>query len=187
MTTTINLRPWREERRKQRQQEFFALLIFAAALGAAIFWFWQQSVQAGITDQRERNRFVQQEISVLEEKISEIDELEQRREELIERMEVIQSLQGNRPTIVYIFDQLVRTLPDGVYYTEVTRSRDSFTILGVAESNAHISRLMRNLERSDWFKDPNLGSVTALGRNGANRFALTVKETMPGSDEEDEQ
>ena len=187
MTTTINLRPWREERRKQRQQEFIVLLVFAAAVGFAVFWVWQQSVQAAITDQRERNRYVEQEIAELEEKIEEIAELEERRDELVERMEIIQGLQGNRPTIVYIFDQLVRTLPDGVYYTEVRFRNERFEITGVAESNAHISRLMRNLERSDWFASPNLGSVSALGDNGANRFSLTVQQVMPDSDEEEDE
>ena len=188
MTTTINLRPWREERRKQRQQEFIALLAFAAVVGFAVFWFWQQSVQASITDQRERNRYIENEISLLQEKIEEIAELEERREELVERMEIIQGLQGNRPTIVYLFDQLVRTLPDGVFYTEVKFSDEQFDITGVAESNAHISRLMRNLERSEWLTNPNLRSVTALGEDGTNRFSLTVRQVMPDTDdEEDEQ
>merc|ERR1712005_59679 len=115
---------------------------------------------------------------------------------LLARMKVIQELQGNRPTIVYVFDQLVRTLPEGVYYTLVERTGDSYRIEGVAEANNRISRLMRNLAASDWFVEPNLLNVNALdesergGADGAdsaqaNTFALTVKQGSPRSDDEE--
>ncbi|MEQ9510140.1 MAG: PilN domain-containing protein, partial [Alloalcanivorax xenomutans] len=131
-------------------------------------------------DQQTRNSHIQAEIAKLDEQIKEIKELETRRAELVARMKVIQELQGNRPTIVYVFDQLVRTLPDGVYYSSVERTGNVFTIKGVAESNNRVSRLMRNLDGSDWFVEPNLINVTALeGSQQANQFTLTVKQGRP--------
>ena len=149
MSTSINLLPWREARRKQRQQEFVALLIFAALLAGLLFWMWKGMMEDRIADQQTRNSHIQAEIAKLDEQIKEIKELETRRAELVARMKVIQELQGNRPTIVYVFDQLVRTLPDGVYYSSVERTGNVFTIKGVAESNNRVSRLMRNLDGSD--------------------------------------
>jgi type IV pilus assembly protein PilN len=103
-------------------------------------------------------------------------------------MEVIQSLQGNRPTIVYVFDQLVRTLPDGVYYSKVTRKGDVYTINGIAESNNRISRLMRNFDQSQWFKEATLQNVTALEDGSqANSFTLNVKQSSPTSKNEEEE
>ncbi|ARB47283.1 PilN domain-containing protein [Alloalcanivorax xenomutans] len=180
MSTSINLLPWREARRKQRQQEFVALLIFAALLAGLLFWMWKGMMEDRIADQQTRNSHIQAEIAKLDEQIKEIKELETRRAELVARMKVIQELQGNRPTIVYVFDQLVRTLPDGVYYSSVERTGNVFTIKGVAESNNRVSRLMRNLDGSDWFVEPNLINVTALeGSQQANQFTLTVKQGRP--------
>ncbi|MAO60278.1 MAG: pilus assembly protein PilN [Alcanivorax sp.] len=192
MTTTINLLPWREERRKQKQHEFVAMLIFAAIVAGLIFWLWKGMVEGQIADQQSRNNHIQSAISKLDTQIKEIKELQRRRDELVARMKVIQELQGNRPTIVYVFDQMVRTLPDGVYYTTVERKGDSYTIEGVAESNNRISRLMRNLDASDWFIEPNLLNVRALDPDNraegeqTNSFVLTVKQGSPRSEEEEE-
>lgn len=187
MTTTINLLPWREERRKQRQQEFVAMLIFAALLAGLIFWLWKGVVEDHIADQQTRNNHIQGEIAKLDKQIEEIKALRERRDELVARMQVIQDLQGNRPTIVYVFDQLVRTLPDGVYYTSVERKGNLYTLNGIAESNNRISRLMRNFEASPWFVAPNLISVKALEGGGeqANSFTLTVQQGSPRGQEQE--
>jgi type IV pilus assembly protein PilN len=188
MTTTINLLPWREERRKRQQQEFIVLLVMAAILGAVLFLGWKSVVDQQIADQRARNSHIESKASELDEKIKEIKDLKARRDELVARMEVIQSLQGNRPTIVYVFDQLVRTLPDGVYYSKVTRKGDVYTINGIAESNNRISRLMRNFDQSQWFKEATLQNVTALEDGSqANSFTLNVKQSSPTSKNEEEE
>ena len=186
MTTTINLLPWREERRAQQQQEFIVMLVVAALVGALVFWLWQGSVNQQIADQRARNSHIQAKSSELDEKIKEIKEIKSRRDELVARMEVIQSLQGNRPSIVYVFDQLVKTLPDGVYYNKITRKGELFTIEGLAESNNRISRLMRNLDQSDWFQEANLQNVTSVDDDtDANQFLLTVKQASRNNKEEE--
>lgn len=188
MTTNINLLPWREERRKQRQQEFVAMLIFAVLVAGLIFWLWKGVVEDHIADQQTRNNHIQSEIAKLDKQIEEIKALQERREELVARMQVIQDLQGNRPTIVYVFDQLVRTLPDGVYYSSVERKGNTYTINGVAESNNRISRLMRNFEASPWFVEPSLLNVKALESGAqANSFTLTVKQGSPRSEEKEEE
>ncbi|MGB2271503.1 MAG: PilN domain-containing protein, partial [Pseudomonadales bacterium] len=89
---------------------------------------------------------------------------------------IIQGLQGNRPVIVRIFDQFVRTLPDGVYYQRLQREDQTLTIDGTAESNNRVSNLMRRLDGSNWFADPNLTAVVANPAFGeqANNFSLAV-------------
>lgn len=179
--TNINLLPWREERRSLRQREFFAMLAGAVIIGIAIWWLWSQAVTASIDNQRARNDFVQQNISKLDKQIAEIADIDKQRSQLLERMKVIQSLQGDRPNIVHIFDQLVRTLPKGVYYTSVERHGKSFTIKGVAENNNQISTLMRQLSASPWFMAPMLATVDAKGKD-ANAFSLTVQQAAPKTD-----
>ncbi len=104
-------------------------------------------------------------------------------------MRVIQELQGTRPLIVRVLDQLVRTVPDGVFYTRLSTKARDISINGIAESNNRVSSLMRRLDGSDWLTAPNLDKVTAAPNYGdqANTFNLKVKVQPPKTEDEDEQ
>lgn len=100
-------------------------------------------------------------------------------------MSVIQDLQGRRPVIVRLFDELVRTMPDGVYYENITRIGDQINFRGLAESNNRVSALLRSLDDSEWFESPVLQQISSnqSGPDG-NRFELTVLVTTPAQEEE---
>jgi len=185
----INLLPWREERREELKKEFLVVLGGVAAFAVALVLVWQSITQSHIENQDARNRFLQEKISELKEQVTEINELKSKREQLIERMRVIQQLQGTRPEIVHIFDELVRTIPDGVYYTSIERRGAKISIKGTAESNNRVSSLMRRLDASPWFTDPNLIGVKANPGFGeqANDFELTIILAPPASENADEQ
>ncbi|MDG1938790.1 MAG: PilN domain-containing protein [Pseudomonadales bacterium] len=172
----INLLPWREARREQLKQEFLGNLgsvVIAAGLLIGAVYF---AINGEIDAQNNRNAYMQKNIDSLNEEVREIDALKSKREQLIDRMNIIQGLQGNRPVIVRIFDQFVRTLPDGVYYQRLQREDQRLTIDGTAESNNRVSNLMRRLDGSNWFADPNLTAVVANPTFGeqANNFSLAV-------------
>lgn len=173
---TINLRPWREERKERLKNEFLATAGLFAGLGLAVVIGWHMVVSGMVDSQSERNRMLSTEISSLDKKIKEVNELKKQKADLVERMKVIQGLQGTRPLIVHVFDALAKTLPDGVFYTELERKGDKIFVGGTAESNQRVSTLMRNLDESEWFEDPNLTKVvanTGFGEQG-NDFMLTV-------------
>lgn len=185
----INLLPWRQELKKQRQQEFVAINAGVVLAAAAIVLFFHMMLSAQLSDQEERKAYIQSEIAMLDSQIKQIDELQTRKEELLARMKVIQDLQGRRPIIVRVFDELVRSVPNKVYLLSVKRDGDKFTIEGNAESNTQVSSFLRNLNASEWFKNPVLSTVTAddtvkkatkvsLDKR-SNRFALTVELEGP--------
>ncbi|MDP4650493.1 MAG: PilN domain-containing protein [Haliea sp.] len=181
----INLLPWREERRAERKKEFLALLGIIALLGIAGVVLGDRFVNGQISEQKARNEYLAQNIRTLDAQVAEIEELERRRNQLIDRMRVIQELQGNRPIIVRVMDQLVRTLPDGVFYTSLKSSNNEIVLVGVAESNNRVSSLMRRLDTSDWLEQPNLDAVRAATQFGdqAATFNLKVKVQLPESDD----
>lgn len=185
----INLRPWREELRAEKQKQFITVLLGAAIVAAGLAFLWKTDMDNRIAYQESRNDYIEAASRQLDSQIKEIEELRKRREELLARMEVIQDLQGKRPVIVRVFDELVRTLPEGLFYTDLNKKEDLLTIAGMAESNSRISTLMRNFERSDWFTSPNLTSVAAADsrRDGYSAFNLSVSQTTPEPEEESEQ
>ncbi|KDD69880.1 pilus assembly protein PilN [Pseudomonas mandelii PD30] len=182
----INLLPWREEQREARRKRFLLALgaVMVGAVGAVLIA--NQAISGAIDRQVARNDYIGKQIAVVDERISQISDLKARRQQLVERMRIIQDLQGNRPVSGRIFDQLARTLPDGVYFTEVKMADKTLSITGAAESNNRVSDLMRNLDASDWFNAPTLTEVkaTTAGQvDQANVFQLTVRQTQPAAAE----
>ena len=182
----INLLPWREERRVERKKEFLVALALVALLAALVLIVVDQLINSEIDYQNRRNGYLRQNIAELDAKVAEIRDLQRKRTELLDRMRVIQELQGNRPIIVRIMDQLVRTVPDGVFYTSLKSSAGKITVEGVAESNNRVSSLMRRMEGSDWLEEPNLDAVRAAPDYGdqATTFNLTVNVQLPTQEEE---
>jgi len=182
----INLRPWREELRAERQKQFVVMLLGAVIIAAGLAFIWHTHMNDRIAYQKSRNAYIQKASHQLDKKIAQINDLKKRREELLARMKVIQDLQGKRPVIVRIFDELVRTLPDGLYYTALSRKGNKLMITGMAESNSRISQLMRNFENSKWFTNPNLTNVSAANskKAGYSEFHMSVEETSPNADTE---
>lgn len=177
----INLLPWREEYRQAKKREFLEIAAVVVVLGLLMVVLWDRVVSARIESQISRNELIREDIAVLEKQVKEISELKKRKQQMIDRMGVIQALQGNRPDIVRIFDELVAAMPEGVFLTDLQRVGDTMSLTGFAESNNRVSALMRNLDASYKFTEPNLTKVQAddtLGEQG-NRFEMRVQITRP--------
>jgi len=156
----INLLPWRDELRKRREKEFIVTAVIAALMMGGVVLGVHLHYESRIAYQNQRNTFIDAEISALDKKIKEIEDLKKERDSLIARTKVIQDLQAGRPEIVHVFDELVTTLPDGVYYTKVSQKGRRLDLTGVAQSNARVSSLMRSLNTSTWFDNPELVEIT---------------------------
>jgi type IV pilus assembly protein PilN len=182
----INLLPWRQQQRSQRQKEFglFALGAVMAALAVALFTSWGFS--AAIDRQRLRNELLKTEIAELDKQITEILGLEAQRNRMRARMEIIERLQRSRPEVVHVFDQLARTLPDGIYLTSVKQTDKKLELKGVAQSSTRVSTLMRNIEGSPWLADPQLQVVETLksGGSGSEFTLFATQKSVVSADEE---
>ena len=177
----INLLPWREAKRQELKKEFLVTVALVLALGAGLLLLGDRVVNSQVEDQKARNSLLTENIKVLDKEVAEIRDLERRRNQLLDRMKVIQELQGNRPIIVRVLDQLVRTVPDGVFYTNLTTKDKRISVSGIAESNNRVSSLMRRLDASEWLANPNLDKVKAAPSFGdqANTFNLSVSVQAP--------
>lgn len=174
----INLRPWREELAQERQKQFSMNLLGAALLACLIVFGIGYYFDLMKERQLDRNNYLKSETSKLDQQIAEIRKLKAKRERLLERLNAIQELQGTRPLIVRNFDELVRVLPDGVHYTSVSRKADRVAITGMAQEKLDVSTLMRNVDQSIWFGEPNLSKVGLTGA-ALNSFNLSIPVTKP--------
>jgi type IV pilus assembly protein PilN len=181
----INLLPWREEKRQERQKQFFTALAVGVIFAAAVFYGAVVFVDSLITEQNNRNAYLQNEIAQLDIKIREISKLEQERARLLARMQVIQELQASRPKVVKVFDSLVRTVPEGAYLEQVTRQGATLSLNGVAQSNARVSVFMRQLDDNAEFEESKLQVIqrTSTSADAIRKFSLSVSETKPKTEE----
>jgi type IV pilus assembly protein PilN len=170
----INLLPHREEKRKQRQKQFAVLAGIAAAIGlvvAGLLWF---AFDSQIENQKGRNKYLNDEIAKLEKQIEEIKKIREETASLLGKKQVVEGLQSNRSEPVYLLDQLLRQLPEGLYLKTIRQTGVKINVTGYAQSNARVSAFMRNIEASPYLENPNLLEIKAVTVNSqrANEFSL---------------
>jgi type IV pilus assembly protein PilN len=170
----INLLPWREAERKRKRQEFFLSLGAAVATAALIVLLGQWQISSSIQGQRDRNDYLTREIAELDKQIEEINGLDRQKQQLLARMEIIETLQRSRPEIVHVFDEIVRIMPEGVYLTYLKQSGTRFELRGVAQSSTRVSSFMRNIDASQWLADPSLQIVETRAKDAAGGSSFTL-------------
>jgi type IV pilus assembly protein PilN len=184
----INLLPWREELRKKHLQDFLVMILAGLLVTGGVMGGWHWHNENNITHQNNRNNYVKREIVVVDERIREIRELEKTKAQLLSRMNVITQLQSSRPQIVRLMDDLVTTLPEGVFLTKVTQSGSLVSIEGRAQSNARVSSYMRNIEETRWLDNPVLKIIENKDKTGTgfSHFSLTASQKGPKKKDEEQ-
>ena len=181
--TRINLLPWREQQRKESERQFFTAAGGAVVMTLLVVGYIHIHMTGVIDQQNARNEFLTKEIEAVDAQIAEIKELETEKSQLLARMKVIEQLQSQRPQMVHLFDELVKTVPDGVYITSVKQTGSSVIVEGVAQSNARVSAFMRNIDQSEWMSSPKLNVIEAMSKDGqrASKFVLDIKQVTEGA------
>lgn len=169
----INLLPWREEERKERKLGF-AVALGGGTVAACIAAFSAYLLFGSMIDAQDgRNERLRTEIKLLDKQIEEINNLESAKQKFIARMEIIEKLQRSRPEIVHLFDEIARQLPEGVYLTTVKQTDKRLKFEGIAQSSTRVSTFMRNIDGSDWLRNPELEVVeTKSGQAVGSSFTL---------------
>lgn len=184
----INLLPHRELARAARRRQFNILLGIAVAAGVIAVVLGHSLIAARQSAQEERNAYLEQEIAKLDSQIGEIKKIREQTQALLERKQVVETLQSNRAEVVHLFDQMIRLLPDGLYLKSFKQAGSTLTINGYTQSSARVSTLMRNLDDSPWFESAKLVEIKAVTVNNlrANEFVLTVQQTRQQADDANE-
>jgi type IV pilus assembly protein PilN len=186
MMIRINLLPHREIKRAARRRQLAYLLAATLVIAVGVIGLGQAAISNRLAAQEERNIFLEQEIAKLDSQIKEIKKIKEETQALLERKQVVETLQSNRTEVVHLFDQVIRILPEGLYLKSVKQSGDQIELLGYTQSSARVSTLMRSLEESPWFEQATLVEIKAANVNNlrANEFNLKVKQSKQKSESE---
>ena len=181
----INLLPHREEARKLKRREFAIALGAAVLAGLLVSGLGKLLYASWINDQTAKNDLLKREIGKLDAQITDILDLENRKQRLLARMDIIDKLQSSRPEIVHLLDELMRTVPEGVYLTSITQNGKKIEIHGIAQSSTRVSTYMRNIDASSRLSSPELLVVEAAPSSPTGGSSFTLNATTPTVDLDD--
>jgi len=180
----INLLPWREELRKEQTKQFITMLALALVFSGSLILLIHMNIAGMISHQNGRNATLTNEIKRLDQQLKKIQGLEDTKDKLLSRMEIIQDLQQKRPQIVHLFDEIVKTIPDGLHIEEIKQTGNSISISGIAESNGRVSAYMRNIDASEWMTKPRLTVIESTRKDGrGSKFILVAQQSAPNADD----
>jgi len=175
----INLLPHREEKRKLRRKQFIVLSALSAGLALALTGLIWIAINTQIENQNGRNKYLKDEIARLDKEIDEISKIREETQSLLSKKQVVEGLQSYRSEPVYLLDQMLRQLPEGLYVKTIKQTGIKINVTGYAQSNARVSAFMRNIQASPYLENPELVEIKAVTLNNqrANEFSLnfTVK------------
>lgn len=170
----INLLPHRQLKREAKQREFSMMAVFSGIAAAAAVFLGSTYINGQIEGQIARNNRLNDEIAKLDKEIADIKDLKDQIRVMLERKEVVENLQTDRNQAVVILDDLSRQLPDGMFYKSIKQQGNKITLEGVADTNARVATLVRNVNGSQWLTSPNLVEIKSVTNNSAKQNVFTV-------------
>lgn len=171
----VNLLPHRQIKREARQREFGLMALFSAIAASAIIFLGYTFINSQTDAQAARNARLDVAIAGLDKEISEIKDLKDKISTMLDRKQVVENLQTNRSQSVIILDELSRQLPEGMYFKSIKQKGVVISVEGVADTNARIATLVRNLSNSNWLEKPELVEIKSVLINTLKQNAFTLK------------
>jgi type IV pilus assembly protein PilN len=168
--SNINLLPWRQQLKKKSKDAFIKILVAFILVGVSIVVLGYLWLSFEINTQQGRNKEFKEQIAQLDQQIAEIAKLKERRQELIDRMKAIETLQQNRNIAVHLFSDLPTLVASGVYLDSMKFDQRTAQVKGMAESNPRVSSMLRNIDNSKWLGQSNITETKAEMQNGQRKL-----------------
>src|SRR5690348_7315660 len=159
--------------------------LFRSIVLVLLWGFW---MSLRIDNQNNRNDYLQGQITQLDSKITEIQNLQKVKKHLLDRKRIVEKLQSSRSQMVHLFDEIVQTIPAGARLTGLKEvengDTETLTLDGVAQSNATVAEYMRNIEASPWMGPATLVKTENVhgDSNMPYEFELVVTLGTPKGD-----
>jgi type IV pilus assembly protein PilN len=169
----INLLPWREEALKAQQKQYFSILIAVGLSSLAIILGVNFYYQAHIDGQNNKNKYLKNEIAVLDVQIAEIKTLNSKKAALQKRIKVVEQLQRSRNVGTQILDEIAKIIPNGIYIIELQKQGNILQVTGKSESNNHLANMIRAFQLSELFADATPESIIA--DDGSSKLLSSFK------------
>ena len=172
----INLLPWREEAREKQKRDYIGILALVFLVTCLVVFLTLSFIEVVTDDQRQRNAYLQSEISLLDAQIAEIRKITARKKDIERRTKIILNLQQSRNLPTHVLDELVRIVRPGIYLSSIEKKGSLLWIEGRSESNNNVANMMRKVKTSQYLNDPSMQSIISQNENlrQLQKFRLRV-------------
>ena len=138
------------------------LVVGCLVLGVLValgYWFWfKRELKSREAVVAERTVEAQK----LEGIIKEVEEYQQRKDSLQQRIDLINQLKQNQKGPVRIMDQISRDLPDLVWLDTMDINAGRITLAGRGLNPNAIALFIENIKNDPYFEEPQVGAVTQV-------------------------
>ena len=171
----INLLPHRQIKRAERQRQFNLMLLATLVAAAGIVITGNTYIGAQIDTQKSRNSRLETAITKLDKEIEDIKKLKEQIRNVLDRKRVVENLQNNRSQAVVLLDEIARQLPEGIFLKSIKQQGNEIMLEGVADTNARVATLVRNLGNSEFLESPLLIEIKSVTAKNLRQSAFTMK------------
>jgi type IV pilus assembly protein PilN len=162
-----------------------SLILVVTALGIGWWWWALDREQARLaTEIASADR----ETARLKSILSQVAGFEKQKQQLQERVALIEELRKGQGAAVHMVDELSKAVPEMLWLTELKQDGGELTIEGRCTTLTALSDLVANIERSAYFRRPVEildSQVEGGGAPGAGeliKFTLKATYALPGSE-----
>lgn len=159
--SNINLMPWREAVKQREKKQFFTLLGLSLGLAALVVLAVNMLIGQMVQGQVSRNDYLTAQTAILDKQLGEINELKKRKNDLIDRMRLIDQLQQRRNLPVHLFNDLPALVSNGVYLNSLDLAGSGISVVGKTEAYSRVANMVRKIEASNWLGQPHISSIFA--------------------------
>ncbi len=163
-----------------------ACTLILVVAGLIIGW-WYRSIQQNASQLAQEITAAETETARLKSIITQVQQFEQRKSQLQQRVTLIEQLRRGQSGPVHILDEISRGLPEMTWLTKVEQKGNDIVIEGRCTALTSLSDFVANLERSGWFTRPVeiTDSQVEQAQGGDNdliRFSMKAQFAQPGAE-----
>ncbi len=174
----INLLPYQKASKVKRKQAFEAQILLAilvfVGLTAGLGFFWL-ALNDSIDNQRTTRDQVKVQLEDLKKKVKEVEDLEERKKLVEEKIAIIAQLKKNQQGPVRVLDELSSHLPSRVWLVSLSQTSNAFDLDGRAVTNFEIVDYFNKLKTSPFISDLELVESRQGAEGGLTIYQFKMK------------
>ncbi|PFG55153.1 type IV pilus assembly protein PilN [Vibrio sp. ES.051] len=187
MLYRINLLPWRENQREEHRRRFMGLIVLGLFVAVGIQWGIGKYFAYQQNQQQERLDYLTHYITELDQRIEAMKIAEQEHGKILERLKVVEGLQGGRNKTTELMNLMPSAIPQGVYVDKIKMNDLEIEISGISDSTSRLATMLDNMERSAKLIDVEMHSIVhGKARFGKEFQTFKVSFMFKGAEKKEE-
>lgn len=161
-----------------------SVILLAAALGVGWWWWMLDRESARLTNEIAA---AERETARLKTILTQVSQFETQKQQLQQRVTLIEELRKGQTGPVHLIDQLSRAMPEMLWLTSLSQDGGEITVDGRCTTLTALSDFVSNLERSGYFRRPVEildSQVEQVSGSSAELIKFQLKATfaLPGTE-----